>query len=100
AVALDVDRQPAVPLVRERGPHRRARAVAHPARALSADVLVVLVEVPEAVGPLADEPLPRHERPVLALDLRPQLGGQARDANGTGVPAVRGGLPVLGAGPP
>ena len=61
AVGLNVDRQPAVLPVGERGAHRRRRAIAEGARPLPADILIVLVEVPQSAGPAADESLPGDE---------------------------------------
>src|SRR5204862_7283771 len=59
---------------------------------LAADVAVMLVEVPQPPGPAADEPLPRHERPVVVPDLIPQLRGEPRQADRARVPAVSGAL--------
>ena len=88
AVGLDVDGQAAMLAIRQRRAHRGRCAVAHAARALPADVLIMLVELPQAVRPIADEALPGNQRPVFVLDQRPQLGGQARQADGAGIPAV------------
>ena len=44
-------------LIRQRRAHRRRRAVADAVRALPADVLIVLVEIPQPHRPAADERL-------------------------------------------
>src|SRR5438132_1435294 len=88
AVGLDVDREPSVRAVRERGADGRRRAVAHRTRALAADVLIVLVELPQTPRPAADEALPRHQRPILIVNLGPELAAQAREADRARVPSV------------
>src|SRR5438309_706453 len=76
---------------RRRAPARRAsprrrRAVADPVGALSADVLVVLVEVPQSCRPVTQEHHVGDERPVFLLDLVPEFGGQPRSGDGACVP--------------
>ena len=90
AVGLDGDRQPAMPPVGQRAAHRRRRAVSDAAAAGVAQPLIGLVEIPEPPRPAATiAVVARHERPVLVLDLRPQLGGQASGAHRARVPGVR-----------
>ena len=55
AVALNVDGQAAVLAVGQRRAHGRWRAVADAVAARAADVLVVLVEIPQPLRPVADE---------------------------------------------
>ena len=47
AVALDVDREPAMLAIGQRRAHRGRRAVADAVPALPADVVIVLVEIPQ-----------------------------------------------------
>src|SRR5579863_3834806 len=63
AIGLDAHRQSAMFAIRQSSAHGSRRAVAHTARALAADVLIMLVELPQPVRPVADETLPRNERP-------------------------------------
>ena len=90
AVALDVHRQPPVLPVGQRAADRRRRAVADAGAARAAEVLVVLVEVPQPERPAAAVAALGHERPVLVPDLRPELRGQPRGADRRRVPRVRG----------
>ena len=91
AVGLDRHRQPAVPAVRERAADRRRRAVADAAAAGMAEPLIRLVEVPQPARPAAAVAVvARDERPVLVLDLRPELGAQPRRADRARIPGVAG----------
>ena len=51
-------------------------------------ILIVLVEIPQPQRPAADKRHIGYQRPVVILDLRPQLGGQARRADGARVPGI------------
>ena len=61
AVGLDIDREPAVLSVSERGAHGSGRVVADAAATLTADVVIVLIHVPQPARPAADEALPSDE---------------------------------------
>src|SRR6267142_4371618 len=86
AISLDIDGEPAVLLVGQGSANGCWRVVADTARALAADVLVVLIEVPELVGPTTNEALPADERPVFILDQRPQLSCETGKTDGAGIP--------------
>ena len=88
AVALQVDDEAAVIAMGERGADGRAHAVALPRAAGIADVLIGLVEVPDAMRPVAETHVAGDERPVEILDHRPQFGGEPRGGNRAGVPGV------------
>ncbi len=88
AVALDVHRQAPVLLVGERAAHRGRRPVADARAARVAQVLIVLLEVPEPEGPAAAVAALGDERPVLVADDGPELGGHPPGADGRGVPRV------------
>src|SRR6186997_707734 len=87
AIRLNVDRQAAVLLVRERGAHGGWRPVADAVRAVSADELMMLPEVPQPRRPKALEYVARNERPVLPLDLAPDFRRQPGCGDGARVPA-------------
>ena len=65
-------------LVRHRRAERRRSHVADAFAARAADVVIVLIEIPEPQRPVADPDRVRNQRPVFVLQLRPQLGGHAR----------------------
>ena len=86
-IAVGLNRHADAPVlpVGERRAHRRRRVVADALGAGAADVLVVLGEVPQPQRPVHPA---GHERPVLVLELRPQLHRQPRGADRARVPAV------------
>src|SRR5262245_36273810 len=79
-------------LVRERAADRRRRAVSDASAACVAQPLVWLVEVPETPRPAAEiaRVVTGHERPVLRLDLRPQLRGEPSRADRARAPREAG----------
>src|SRR5262249_1907855 len=67
----------------------RGRSVITDATAsLAADVVIVLVHIPQSAWPTADETLPSYKRPIFIFDQRPQLGSQTRQADRARVPTV------------
>ncbi len=55
AVALNIHRQAAMLAIRQRRAHRRRRAVADAVSAVSAEVLIVLLEIPHPQRPTAEK---------------------------------------------
>ena len=60
---------------------------------------MVFVEIPKLIGPAE---IVAHHGPIFTLDLLPNLGGKARSADRTGIPAIHRflarGLTCLGMG--
>ena len=71
AIGLNVDGQPSIFPVCKRSTHGSRRVVADAAATLASDVVVVLIHVPQAAWPTANETLPSDERPIFILDQRP-----------------------------
>ena len=88
AVILNADGQAAILFICERSAHRCGGVVSDAAATLIADVLILLFKRPQPQRPPAEVPENRHQRPILVLDLRPQLGAQAAGADGACVPGV------------
>src|SRR6187200_3080195 len=74
--------------VRERATDRRRRVVADAEAAAIAVVAVELVVIQEAPLPLPRELMSRDDRPVVVLNLPPELGDQARNTHRARVPAI------------
>src|SRR5580704_5648165 len=68
AIGLDAHRKTAMLAIGERGAHGSRCTIAHSTRALATDVLIMLVEIPQAARPTADETLPGNQRPIFVLD--------------------------------
>ncbi len=92
AVADDADRQPAVLAVGERAADGGRRVVADAEAAAVAVVAVELVVIQQAPLPLPRELMAGDDRPVVVLNLPPELGDHARHADRAGVPAVARGV--------
>ena len=75
-------------LVGERGSGGRRSAVANAVGAPTADILIMLAEVPQAGWPVAEEGDVRHKRPIFVLQVVPQFGRYARRGDRAGVPAL------------
>ena len=94
AVALDVDADAPVFAIGQRRANRGGRLIADAIGSVAADVLVVLGEIPQAQGPIAEESHVGDQRPVFAFEGVPQLGGDAGGADGAGVEAEGGGFEI------
>src|SRR5512138_1145518 len=75
-------------LVGEGATDRRGRVVADAESAAVAVVAIVLVVVQQPPLPLARELMAGDDRPVVPLDLPPELGDHVRHADRGRVPAV------------
>src|SRR5262249_29954557 len=64
------------------------RLVAYPPSPMPSDVVMVLVHVPQAPWPAADEALPADKRPVFILDQRPKFRSQSGKTDGARIPTV------------
>ena len=47
-----------------------------PAGSLPSDVVIMLLHIPDAIGPVPHESLRRNERPIFVLEQRPQFRGR------------------------
>src|SRR5215471_12655531 len=81
AIRLNVDRQPSVLAIRESCADRGRSVITDATASLAADVVIVLVHIPQSAWPTADETLPSYKRPIFIFDQRPQLGSQTRQAD-------------------
>src|SRR5882757_1746054 len=90
-IALDGNSEAAVFFVGEGRAQRGRGSVADAVAAGTSDGLMVFVEIPETHGPVADPwRCLGGKRPVLVFNLRPELGAQAGNADGAGIPSIRG----------
>src|SRR5262249_14484169 len=76
------------------GAYGRWGTVTDAVGAMSADEMVVLVEIPQAERPLAHKGYIGNQRPVFVAELVPDLSRQARSAHRSGVPPGRGGVEI------
>src|SRR4029077_15901286 len=94
AVTLDIHREAAVFTIGERRADCGGRAVADAVASLCANVLVVPIEIPQALGPAVLKNGRGNKRPIAALDLVPDFSAQARRADGAGVPGDGSGFAI------
>src|SRR5215469_3816601 len=71
AVALDVDGEASILTIGQRSTHSGGGAVADTGTTVAADILVIFVKGPEALGPAIDKGGGGNERPIFVFDISP-----------------------------